>query len=575
MPYFRRRKVVNTLLAVALLSNLAFGAATRAANEVKVSSTDAVSATDNATEKTGKADVQTDTSNAMEKTTSTETQNTGNAETSSAESEKKPLFMWKGTRGKQTVYLLGTIHIVRSDFYPISDEIEKAFLQSKELFVECIPDREKIIKVSKTLKGEHAYKPGDNLYKHLSPETRRIFEEYLQWSGEPMEIYETYRPFEVAGLIESDASRRYGLKVPGLDRYFIAKAKQANKKVAELESVEFQLNLLSDLSEPEQDAELLSGLLELKDATVTLEQMMSAWKRGKPDDLERIETRTAKSDPQLEAVYNKIIIARNHGMVDKLEEYLKQDGDGTYLLAVGAGHLVGDYGLPTLLKEKGFSVSQVSAAKELPKTEFGSAKLQRLYYPEGRFSFLLPGPPATQYGYQNGLRVVEYVYPTFAGAYTVGYIIMPGTISSLSELNSFYNLIGLGLVQHLSEKLSKIVAAKAPAEKTANRKTTAKSNSKGASQIKLGAVTQNSINLCGRLGRQMQLELCDAHGELCLVRVRMVVVDRFLYILTAAGKKVWVNSPIVNEVLNSLIVYSATPHPTGSTHTTIPNRTRR
>src|SRR5689334_3905992 len=57
--------------------------------------------------------------------------------------ESKPvkgskLFMWKMTSDAgATVYFLGTIHIARSDFYPLPDEIEKAFEKSSSLLVEA------------------------------------------------------------------------------------------------------------------------------------------------------------------------------------------------------------------------------------------------------------------------------------------------------------------------------------------------------------------------------------------------------------------------------------------------------
>ncbi len=271
-----------------------------------------------------------------------------------AKVDEKPLFLWKATRGNQKVYLLGTIHVVKPDFYPVPSEIEEAFAQSQELFVECIPDRAKIISSAKSANEKRAYKNGDKLSNHLSPETKKVFEQYLDWAGEPMEIYERYRPSQVSGLISSDAIRRYGLKVPGLDMYLIAKAKQMNKRVSELESVDFQINLLSGFSEAEQDAQLLSALLDLKDIPDNLDGMMSAWRGGDTVKLEKLSIRNFQLRPELKEVNDKIIVARNQGMVSKLEDCLKDKDHGTYLVAVGAGHMVGDYGLPALLTKKDF-----------------------------------------------------------------------------------------------------------------------------------------------------------------------------------------------------------------------------
>ena len=552
----RDSKIIKTklLVAILLVGSTISSVMAATSEEAKVSTTpsDSISSSIENTQTKTESKAERNQEDKDKTTPTNESKDTKSATTESiaaesGDNEEKHLFMWKATRGNQSIYLLGTIHVVRAGFYPVPDEIDKAFEQSRELFVECIPDREKILNVSKSLKNKYAYKSGDNLSKHLNPQTKRVFEEYLTWAGEPMEIYESFRPFEVSGLISSDAVRRYGLTVPGLDRYLINKAKQANKKVVELESVEFQLNLLSGLSEPEQNAELLSSLLTLQDVAVNLDRIIHAWREGDADDLEQFVTKVASSDSELRAVYDKIIDARNQGMVRRLEDCLKDDGGGTYLVAVGSAHLVGSYGLPALLKAKGFSVSQVPAPKEQPKTSFGSSKLEKLYYPEGRFSVLLPGPPSVRYGYLGGMRIVEYIYPTFAGAYTVGYIILPKGISDPVKLNSFYNFVGMGMVSSLTERFSKTPAA---------GKTSATGKSRAISPIKLGAVVQNSVGMCNHMGRQLQVEISDPHGEKGLIRVRLVVVDQYLYLVSVAGKQAWVNSPIVNEVLNSLNVRS-------------------
>ena len=483
--------------------------------------------------------------------------------------EEKHLFLWKAIRGKQTVYLLGTIHIVKSNFYPIPDAIENAFTQSQELFVECIPDRTKIQSTSKLLNEKRAYKNGDKLYNHLSAGTKRVFEEYLDWAGEPMEIYESYRPSQVSGLIGSDAVRRYGLKVPGLDMYFINKAKQTHKKVTELESVDFQLNLLSSFSEAEQDAELLSALLDLKDIPNYLDGIMSAWREGDPVRLEQMSKSSIQDMPELKAVNEKIITARNLGMADKLEDCLKDKHDGTYFLAVGAAHLVGDHGLPALLAKKGFSVSQMSVPKEAPKTSFGAHKLEKLYYPEGKFSILLPGPAVPSvYGSINGMRSVEYTYPTFAGTYVFGYIMLPESVSDPAKVQAFYNAMGISIAAKMSSACAKSLSAtggKSIVAKETSSNGTSENLTKNKtkvgktqildtkSQVKVGPIFQSAVNVCNRPGREIRAEITK-NGKTGLIRVRLVIIDRFIYMMIVAGSKAWADSVIVNEFMTSLSV---------------------
>jgi hypothetical protein len=141
----------------------------------------------------------------------------------------RPLFLWKAVRGKEVVYLSGTVHLAGADLYPLPGEIDDAFDQSKQLMVEVAIDRRKLdpAKIQQLIKTSGTYLAPDKLSKHLSPETHKALDAYLAWAGESWAMYEQYKPWYVAQAIEESLPRRGDvMKIKGglgIDRYLLAR----------------------------------------------------------------------------------------------------------------------------------------------------------------------------------------------------------------------------------------------------------------------------------------------------------------------------------------------------------------
>src|SRR5262249_19705443 len=149
-------------------------------------------------------------------------------------------------------------------FYPLAFEIEEALRESKDLYLECDMKADKKMEI--TASAKTVYGPGDGLSKHLSPDTKRAFDEYLEWSGESPEMYEQYRPFAVAGIIGGNALRRANYKGElGIDMHLYKEMKAASKPVLGLESTADHM-LSPDARKTEQDQErtLANELADLR-----------------------------------------------------------------------------------------------------------------------------------------------------------------------------------------------------------------------------------------------------------------------------------------------------------------------
>jgi uncharacterized protein YbaP (TraB family) len=142
----------------------------------------------------------------------------------------------------------------------------------------------------------------------------------------------------------------------GIDKYFLSKA-EGRKKISELESLDYQINLLAGLNDEEQELFLLYTLNELKILVQEVDKLVDAWKSGAVEKMESTITKSLAEDRRFYTIYDKLIYKRNRNMAQKIDGYLKTNN--TYFVVVGAAHLVGDRGIIQLLMDKGYSVEQL------------------------------------------------------------------------------------------------------------------------------------------------------------------------------------------------------------------------
>lgn len=271
-------------------------------------------------------------------------------------SQSKKSFLWKVQSKTNTVYVLGSIHYLKKELYPLDEKIEKAFDQSMILGVEANVDN--ISKIDAQKLAESAfYSENDTLEKHLSPETLELVKKQLTELGVSPEAANKYRPWFLGLSLASLEVLKLGFDPNyGIDRYFLSKATE-KKKIVELESLEYQINLLSTLSEKEQELFLLYTLKDINVLEQELDKLVKAWSAGDEKGIELIITKSLKEDKRFVPVYEKLVIERNKKMASKIEDYLKEKE--TFLVIVGAGHLVGNQGIIELLKGKGFLPEQL------------------------------------------------------------------------------------------------------------------------------------------------------------------------------------------------------------------------
>ena len=271
------------------------------------------------------------------------------------------LFLWKATSPTTEVYLYGSIHLGKKEWYPLPKEIGGAFEKSKYLVLEADPAKADPQKLQQLVFQHGMYGGEDSLAKHIPAETLKAAQDLAASLGLPAGLMEKMKPWYAAMTLSVVTIQRLGYSPEfGIDRHFSVRAKDQGKETLELESMEFQIKLLAGFAEDLQAKYLAATLEESGKSKEQMEKMVETWKTGAIAEFEK-ETiaKPREKHPGLAEFYKKMIDDRNEGMARTVEGYLKTRD--VHFVVVGAAHLVGEKGIVKLLEKAGVKVEQMEA----------------------------------------------------------------------------------------------------------------------------------------------------------------------------------------------------------------------
>lgn len=265
-------------------------------------------------------------------------------------------FLWKIQSKTTTAYILGSIHAYKGELYPLPKKMEDAFDKSDTLAVEANVNEINPESMTTMINGA-LYQDKSTLEKHISRETYEMTTKKLQELGLPLEIFQNTKPWFIAMTLTSMELQKLGLSPEyGIDNYFLKKAEN-EKRVVELESIDYQVNLLNGFSDAEQELFLVSTLEDLDLLKKDINSILKAWNTGDTKAMESFVFKSLKDDPKMLPIYEKLVFTRNKNIASKIENYLKTKEK--YFVVVGAAHLVGKDGIIEILKRKGYIVEQL------------------------------------------------------------------------------------------------------------------------------------------------------------------------------------------------------------------------
>lgn len=271
--------------------------------------------------------------------------------------EQGKSFLWEIQADASKSYILGSVHLLKKEMYPLKAAVEKAFTDSDVLVVEADVSADKMMDVAALTMKKGFYAGEETLKDNISANTYNLVKDWLKKNNMDIEGFHKFKPWMLALTITSMELVKMGFDPNyGIDKYFLEKA-AGKKEIRELEGIQFQLNLFDGLTKEENDQFLFASLQEISGPKEEFDRMIEVWLKGDADLMEDLVTKNIQKFPKLKNLYQKLTDDRNVKMLEKILSFLDQDK--SYLIVVGAAHLVGKKGIIQLLRDRGFSLKQL------------------------------------------------------------------------------------------------------------------------------------------------------------------------------------------------------------------------
>lgn len=265
-------------------------------------------------------------------------------------------FFYEVNNKGNKIYMLGSIHVGNSTLYPIDENIIKALKSSEKIYMEIdLSNREE----AKKMRQKIYYNDGKNLKDDLGEELYSRVSKIFQGYGMEEDQVKILRPWAIYNTMASDPKGESPKGSFGIESYFLALSLLNKIEIDELESMEFQSNILSNFDKKTyvEMIENLTAEIEkngYKNINSGLYTLLDAWKSGDRDKMKSILS--LKGDEASEKFNEAILDERDEGMAKKIDAILKKDGKNTYFILIGSAHLVPENSVTGILKNMGYKV---------------------------------------------------------------------------------------------------------------------------------------------------------------------------------------------------------------------------
>lgn len=276
--------------------------------------------------------------------------------TASAEAPK-PL-LWKVSDADNSLYLLGSFHMLKAEDYPLAKSTDVAFDDAEQVYFEITPDEANNPALGQKMTQAAMRTDGKTLQQSVSAETWKKFEDYAAKNNLPTANFQSFEAWFVGLILTLTETQKIGMESAlGLDKHFMDRAAKSGKPGKGLETGDSQIAIFDNMTAKQQEQFLQEALGDSDKLKAEMEKLHSAWRKGDDKALfKKLTSDMRKNSPEL---YQIINLDRNKAWLPKLEDLLKTNTNDDILVVVGAMHLVGNDGVVKMLKDKGYKVERM------------------------------------------------------------------------------------------------------------------------------------------------------------------------------------------------------------------------
>ena len=271
-------------------------------------------------------------------------------------------FLWQAEKDGHIVHLLGTVHVLTDDFYPLPGEMDSVFQEADLVIFETDLSRERMKESRKQLMARALYPDGETVESDLTPEAGQALKAYCRKQQVNYQQLIRLRPWMIAAnLTQIELVRAGALLAKGMDQQYFKHAEAAGKDLGFLESAEGQAAWFTGLDLNMQSALLMKTLDDFQNLPSMLQRTYEAWRRS---DLVAMKALVDDSFEGFPEIREELLMRQNREWAEEIEnQILFADHP---LVFVKSAHLVGDNSLLDELQARGFTIHQVVSGAEPP-----------------------------------------------------------------------------------------------------------------------------------------------------------------------------------------------------------------
>lgn len=263
--------------------------------------------------------------------------------------QKSLLWEISGNGLTSSSYLFGTYHFAGKSFADSLGIVNEKLYACKAVAGELVINKAMAAKMAPAMKLANNNTLDKVFTKNQYDSIAHVLKDITNYD---MEVFNTLKPAAIEVLLSAfTAPKSISENNPAIDQYFQDAGRKNGEKIIGLEALEFQVDLLLNSPIEDQKRQLMYTIRKMDTQQKQMDEMYRLYQQQDLDGMDKMMQTDGEFTP---AEIERMVKNRNLNWLEQLPAIMQQQPT---FIAVGAGHLVGEYGLINLLRKKGYTVN--------------------------------------------------------------------------------------------------------------------------------------------------------------------------------------------------------------------------
>lgn len=278
-----------------------------------------------------------------------------------AEATKGPsqVIVWEVADDDTTIYMMGTVHILDPKVTWKNADFADAWAKADTVYFEADVISPGALEGAAPLVMSLGFDAsGKKLASYYDDDQQTAINSALSTFGVNLDALQTMRPWLAGIQVAQIALQSIGGSAEGGVETILGKAAQdEGKSMRFFETVSQQLEMLANGDDDAQARIFFDGIEDLINVEAYFAKLVGAWYKGDTDTLAEMIHAGISEAPE---VAEALLYNRNEAWATEISSVMENE-QGTFFVAVGAGHLGGEKSLQDYLAANGYQAIRFSA----------------------------------------------------------------------------------------------------------------------------------------------------------------------------------------------------------------------